>query len=181
MKGGRAMRKVAVIGGGAAGMMAAVTAASDGARVILLEHKDRIGKKILSTGNGRCNFTNTRIRSRCATIRKNTLFPWGIIEKFDAQKAISFFLQLGCLLEKAGTDTSIPIPIRHPQCWTRSAWNWNACKWRSAQAFSIREIDPGKNGFFHPHGYRKYVRADRVILCTGSKAAPATGSDGSGL
>ena len=53
------MRTVAVIGGGAAGMMAAVPAASDGARVILLEHKDRLGNKILSTGNGRCNFTNT--------------------------------------------------------------------------------------------------------------------------
>ena len=65
MKDGRAMRKVAVIGGGAAGMMAAVTAASDGARVILLEHKDRIGKKILSTGNGRCNFTNTHQEPLC--------------------------------------------------------------------------------------------------------------------
>ena len=52
------MRTVAVIGGGAAGMMAAVTAAQNGADVILLEHKDRLGKKILSTGNGRCNFTN---------------------------------------------------------------------------------------------------------------------------
>ena len=52
------MRTVAVIGGGASGMMAAITAAEAGAHVILLEHKDRIGKKILSTGNGRCNFTN---------------------------------------------------------------------------------------------------------------------------
>ena len=54
------MRTVAVIGGGAAGMMAAVTASQNGADVILLEHKDRLGKKILSTGNGRCNFTNIR-------------------------------------------------------------------------------------------------------------------------
>ena len=59
------MRTVAVIGGGAAGMMAAVTAAQNGADVILLEHKDRLGKKILSTGNGRCNFTNIRQEPAC--------------------------------------------------------------------------------------------------------------------
>ena len=61
----RHMRTIAVIGGGASGMMAAITAASQGARVILLEHKDRIGKKILSTGNGRCNFTNTHQEPLC--------------------------------------------------------------------------------------------------------------------
>ena len=72
------MRTVAVIGGGAAGMMAAVTAASDGARVILLEHKDRIGKKILSTGNGRCNFTNTHQVPFCYHY-EDTFFPLGII------------------------------------------------------------------------------------------------------
>ena len=55
------MRTVAVIGGGVSGMTAAIAAAEKGARVIILEHKDRIGKKILSTGNGRCNFTNTII------------------------------------------------------------------------------------------------------------------------
>ena len=49
---------VIVIGGGAAGMMAAITAASNGADTMILEHKDRVGKKILSTGNGKCNYTN---------------------------------------------------------------------------------------------------------------------------
>ena len=52
------MKNVVIAGAGASGMMAAVSAAAAGAHVILLEHKDRIGKKILSTGNGRCNFTN---------------------------------------------------------------------------------------------------------------------------
>ena len=88
------MRTVAVIGGGASGMMAAVTAASGGAHVILLEHKDRIGKKILSTGNGRCNFTNTHQEPICYH-SEDPLFPWKVIEKFNAQAVISFFLQLG--------------------------------------------------------------------------------------
>ena len=51
-------RNVVVIGGGAAGMMAAVQAAWTGAAVVLYEKNDRVGKKILSTGNGRCNFSN---------------------------------------------------------------------------------------------------------------------------
>ena len=53
------MYDVIIIGAGASGLMAAAAAASKGARVALLEHKDDIGKKILATGNGRCNFTNT--------------------------------------------------------------------------------------------------------------------------
>ena len=52
------MYDVIIIGAGASGLMAAATAASKGARVALLEHKDDIGKKILATGNGRCNFSN---------------------------------------------------------------------------------------------------------------------------
>ncbi len=84
------MRTIAVVGGGASGMMAAVTAASQGARVILLEHKDRIGKKILSTGNGRCNFTNVHQEPICYH-SDNPLFPWGIISQFDAQAVISEF------------------------------------------------------------------------------------------
>ena len=49
---------VVVIGGGASGLMAAIIAAREGSRVTLLEHMDRVGKKLLSTGNGKCNFTN---------------------------------------------------------------------------------------------------------------------------
>ena len=54
---------VTVIGGGAAGLMAAVSAARCGARTRVIEHMDRIGKKILSTGNGKCNYTNAFLLS----------------------------------------------------------------------------------------------------------------------
>ena len=54
------MGNVTIIGGGASGLTAAITAASAGARVTLIEQNDRVGKKILSTGNGRCNYTNLR-------------------------------------------------------------------------------------------------------------------------
>ena len=58
-------RRIAVIGGGAAGMMAAIQAARDGAAVTIYERNDRIGKKILSTGNGKCNFSNEKMELSC--------------------------------------------------------------------------------------------------------------------
>ena len=58
-------RNVVIIGGGASGIVAAISAAREGAKVTILEHKDRIGKKILSTGNGRCNLTNEYMEQDC--------------------------------------------------------------------------------------------------------------------
>ena len=117
------MRTVAVIGGGAAGMMAAVTASQNGADVILLEHKDRLGKKILSTGNGRCNFTNIRQEPGCYH-SDDPEFPWKVVEQFDARSIISFFLQLG-VYSKNGTAISIRIRTRHPRSSMHSAWKWS--------------------------------------------------------
>ena len=89
------MRKVAIIGAGAAGMTAAITAASNGAEVVVLEHMDRVGKKILSTGNGRCNFTNT-YQDRSCYHSDNESFPWKIIEKFNAEQIIKLFEEPLC-------------------------------------------------------------------------------------
>ena len=177
MKDGRAMRKVAVIGGGAAGMMAAVTAASDGARVILLEHKDRIGKKILSTGNGRCNFTNTHQEPLCYH-SEDPLFPWGIIEKFDARKAISFFLQLG-VYSKNRNGYIYPNSDQASAVLDAFRMELDRLHVDIRTDIHIRDINSGKKGF-SIHTDKGNIHADRVILCTGSKAASVTGSDGSG-
>ena len=60
-------KQIGVIGGGAAGMMAAITAAREGAKVTIFERNDRVGKKILQTGNGKCNLTNLDMRPDCYT------------------------------------------------------------------------------------------------------------------
>lgn len=57
--------RIYIIGGGASGIAAAIAAARKGAAVTILEHKDRIGKKILATGNGRCNLTNLHMEASC--------------------------------------------------------------------------------------------------------------------
>ena len=58
-------RRIVIIGGGASGLVAAIGAAGSGADVTIVEHMDRVGKKILSTGNGRCNLTNLRMEADC--------------------------------------------------------------------------------------------------------------------
>lgn len=171
------MGTVAVIGGGAAGMMAAVTAASEGACVILLEHKDRIGKKILSTGNGRCNFTNTHQEPLCYH-SEDPLFPWGIIEKFDARKTISFFLQLG-IYSKNRNGYLYPNSDQASAVLDAFRMELERLHVDVRTGVQTQGIDPGKKGFVIRTDAGN-VRADRVILSTGSKAAPATGSDGSG-
>jgi len=83
-------KQVVVVGGGPAGMMAAITAAKEGAEVTILEHNDRIGKKILSTGNGRCNFTNEH-QVPCNYRSDNQAFPWKVISQFPYEETIRFF------------------------------------------------------------------------------------------
>ena len=171
------MRTVVVIGGGASGMMAAVTAAAGGAHVILLEHKDRIGKKILSTGNGRCNFTNIHQEPICYH-SENPLFPWKVIQKFDAQAAISFFLQLG-VYSKNRNGYIYPNSDQASAVLDAFRMELDRLGVEIRTGVACREIRPGKKGFTVLTD-RQPVRADKVILCTGSKAAPVTGSDGSG-
>ncbi|MGE0003417.1 MAG: FAD-dependent oxidoreductase, partial [Candidatus Izemoplasmatales bacterium] len=86
------MNQVIVIGGGAAGMMAAITAARNGAQVAILEKNNRIGKKILATGNGRCNYTN-----RFASVEdyNHPDFVGIGLALFGADESINFFQELG--------------------------------------------------------------------------------------
>lgn len=171
------MRTVVVIGGGASGMMAAVTAASCGARVTILEHKDRIGKKILSTGNGRCNFTNIHQEPLCYH-SDNPLFPWSVVQKFDAQAVIAFFLKLG-VYSKNRNGYIYPNSDQASAVLDAFRMELERLKVNVCTDTECREIRPGRKGFAVVTN-RKTFHADKVILCAGSKAAPQTGSDGSG-
>ena len=171
------MRTVVVIGGGASGMMAAVAAASSGAQVTILEHKDRIGKKILSTGNGRCNFTNIHQEPVCYH-SDNPLFPWSVVEKFDAQDVIAFFLKLG-IYSKNRNGYIYPNSDQASAVLDAFRMELERLKVNICTDTECREIRLGRKGFSVATN-RNTFRADRVILCAGSKAAPVTGSDGSG-
>ena len=171
------MRTVTVVGGGASGMMAAITAAECGAHVILLEHNARVGKKILSTGNGRCNFTNIHQEPLCYR-SDDPLFPWGIIRKFNAQDTIAFFLKLGIYsrnrngyLYPASDQAGAVLDVLRMELSRLGVDVRTETKCLEiipkGRAFSVR-TDKGS------------ISCGRVILCAGSKAAPSSGSDGSG-
>lgn len=88
------MKKVLVVGGGASGMVAAIAAARKGACVTILEQNDQLGKKILSTGNGKCNFTN--INQMPGAYRgEHPEFAWEVLKQFPISETIRFFMEMG--------------------------------------------------------------------------------------
>ena len=88
------MMRVIIIGGGASGLMAAITAARNGAKVTVLEHQNQVGKKILVTGNGRCNFTNTN--QDLSHYHSESLFHMAVaLKQFTCQDTVKFFKDLG--------------------------------------------------------------------------------------
>ncbi|MBQ9990820.1 MAG: aminoacetone oxidase family FAD-binding enzyme [Lachnospiraceae bacterium] len=94
--------KIGIIGGGASGIMAAIIAADSGAEVTILEKKDRIGKKILATGNGKCNFTNKIVEKDDYISQKEGIYQ-NYISQFDEKRVLHFFAEQGMLAkEKSG-------------------------------------------------------------------------------
>lgn len=90
------MRRIGIIGGGASGIVAAIAAARTNAQaeITILEHKESIGKKILATGNGRCNLTNRTLDVSCYR-SEDSDFYIDLLQKFDTEDAIRFFSSFG--------------------------------------------------------------------------------------
>lgn len=92
-----------VIGGGAAGMFAAITAAKRGQNVLLLEKNDRLGRKLLITGKGRCNVTNNcTAQEVLQNVPRNGRFLYSAMTAFPPEKTMAFFEERGCRLKPSG-------------------------------------------------------------------------------
>lgn len=171
------MMRVIIIGGGASGLMAAITAAREGAKVTVLEHQNQIGKKILVTGNGRCNFTNTD-QELSHYHSENPLHMTVSLKQFTCRDTISFFKDLGIFsknrngyLYPHSDAASAVLDVLRMEC--------EHLKVKIAcQAEVISAEKCGDTFKVHTPGWT--YEAEKLILATGSKAAPATGSDGSG-
>lgn len=171
------MTDVIVVGGGASGLMAAVTAASSGAEVTLVEQNDRVGRKILSTGNGRCNYTNLYQDPACYHC-ENVSFPWKILQQFDVRQTVDFFQQLGIhpksrngYLYPNSDQASSVLDVLRMECARSGVEILNERK--------CMEICPEKSCFLVKTNSGK-LRARKVILAAGSKASAVSGSDGTG-
>ena len=176
-------RKGIVIGGGASGLTAAIWAARSGASVTVLEHMLRVGKKILSTGNGKCNMTNLRMSAdcyRCGTPG----FPMKVIERFPVSETLRFFRSMGVMTTErngyvypASGQAQTVLDALRGEAESRGVRTVCDCTVVSAE-YSGPSSD-GSDGFT-AHTSAGDFSADFLILAAGSMAAPSTGSDGSG-
>ena len=102
-----------VIGGGAAGMMAAVSAAERGAQVTLLEPNERLGKKLNITGKGRCNVTNNAdVQTLLANVPRNGKFLYSAFSRFDGRDTMAFFASIGVPLKTERGNRVFPVSDR---------------------------------------------------------------------
>lgn len=167
----------AVIGAGAAGMMAAITAARQGIDVVLLEHTKRAGSKILQTGNGKCNFTNTNMSPECYN-HDSVEFVKRVLEMFDENAAISFFEELG-VYHKNRNGYIYPHSETAASLQDALRLELERLAVRLISECEISDIKNTGDGF-ELMSQMFTVNATKVIIATGSKASPKTGSDGSG-
>ena len=104
------MRKVIVVGGGAAGMMAALAAADQGCRVCLIEKNEKLGKKLFITGKGRCNVTNAAdMETLFANVRSNGKFLYSAFTDYDNRAVMDFLEKAGCPLKTERGERVFPV------------------------------------------------------------------------
>lgn len=111
--------KVVVIGGGASGLAAAIAAAENGAVVTIIEHKDRVGKKILMTGNGKCNLTNMKaVHNKYYSSDAISLKQiYNTLVRFDAIQTRDFFNVLDYIQKRKKMAVYILFRNKHLLCW----------------------------------------------------------------
>lgn len=170
------MKNIAVIGGGAAGIMAAITAARKGAKVTILEHKDRVGKKILMTGNGKCNLTNLSF-SNLDYYSDEPEFCNQIFAQFSNQDTIAFFKEIG-LLWKVKNNGVYPITEQASTVLDVLRMELAKSDVQVITEINIRKIC--KREVFLITTSKGEFSFDAIILACGGKANAQTGSDGSG-
>ena len=172
------MREVIVVGGGASGLVAAISAARNGAHVTLLEQKERIGKKILSTGNGRCNLTNTYMDSKCF-YGDDTSIVSTVLEQFGTEETTRFFEDLGVVL-KERQGYIYPYSDQATTIVDALSLELNTLNVSVVTNTCVIDIQKLDSCFSVTTLNRQYL-GDAVILATGGKAAPVLGSDGKGF
>lgn len=173
-------RKVIVVGGGAAGLMAAGVAAQNGAEVTLFEKNEKTGRKILITGKGRCNITNYCDNDEfISNIPTNPRFMYSAINAFSTYDAVAFFEDLGVPVKVERGNRVFPVSDKAADVADalRLFATRNGTKIINEAVKALVQKDSAVIGVKTNSG--TYI-ADKVIVCTGGKSYPRTGSTGDG-
>lgn len=172
---------VAVIGAGAAGLLAAYTAAQAGAQVLLFESKEKIGRKIMITGKGRCNVTNNCDRDTfLSNVPQNPRFLYSALDAFSVQDTMDFFETLGVPLKTERGNRVFPQSDRSVDI-VDALYRAIHRAGVVLKHATVTGIEQDENGAVC--GVRtesRTYRASRVIVATGGKSYPLTGSTGDG-
>ena len=166
---------VIVIGAGASGMMAAITAARRGKSVAILERMNKPGKKILATGNGKCNFTNNNMDTSC--FHGNIQLIQSVLSRFSKEEALSFFHEIGIWPKEkngyyypnSGQAASVAEALKH---------ELDRLQVPVYLEQEVLDLFPDKYGFQIKTVQTSYT-CRNVIIASGLLAAPKLGSDGS--
>jgi predicted Rossmann fold flavoprotein len=173
---------IAIIGGGAAGMMAAITAVVNDRRlgVVVLEKLDRPGKKLLATGNGRCNYTN-----RCISVDnyhgEHPEFIKNAIRRFGGTETTAFFKRLGVFPREEDDGKVFPYSGNASAVLDALRFELERLGVPIQTGFGVDNITSlGKDGFELRGADGRRMYAEKVIIAAGGKASPQHGTDGGG-
>lgn len=174
------MKEVVIIGGGVSGIMCAITIKEelkDKVRVVIVERLERVGKKILSTGNGRCNFSNINM---IASKYNNPPFVAAILNNLTPEKLMEKFKEMG-LISKVGSEGRV-YPYTEM---ANSVLDILRIKMKSLGIIEkcnqeVKKIVYNEGSYFLETTRGFQIPADYIVIATGGKAAPILGSNGSG-
>ncbi len=171
--------RIAVIGGGASGLVAAIAAHNDNTEVIVFEREKRVGKKILATGNGRCNLTNVNagINNYYGSDRD---FVKGAIRRWWVRDTLEFFSELGVLWKEEQDGKVYPYSDTASSVLDVLRMRIARLGVKTECNFDVKSIEYKNNGFSVCSYDGRSCRFDKVIVATGGKATPSLGSNGSG-
>lgn len=179
------MKQVIVIGGGAAGMMAAITCARNGHQVTLLEQNEKLGKKLYITGKGRCNLTNASdMEELFSNVVTNPKFLYSAFYGFDNYQTIAFFEELGLKTKIERGERVFPqsdkssdvIAVLQKEL---KKLDVKVLLYTKAEEI-LEENGHTKGVMIRKNGEEKKILSDVVIVTTGGISYPSTGSTGDG-
>lgn len=172
-------RNILVIGGGASGMMAAIAALENGAKVTIAERNNRLGKKVLVTGNGRCNMTNVNISS-VNYHGQNPLFTNNIFSQLDNKRTIEFFENLGIVTKIEERGRVFPMSDQASSIVDILTHHLKELGCKIIYEARVIEIKKSGDKFEVIFEGKGSLFFDKVIIACGGKSVPSLGSDGSG-
>ena len=179
------MSKVIVIGGGPAGMMAAITAKENKNDVVIIEKNNQLGKKLLITGKGRCNITSSlEMEEFIKNTPGNGMFLYSAYQKYTNKDIIQFLKEQGLEVKEERGNRIFPITdksIDVLKCFTKKIKELNIeIKYNTKVKEILIESAEGENKVVGIKTDTEILKADKIILATGGKSYPLTGSTGDG-